>query len=428
MANCEKGVYSCMRKLVRGSVVVMLLALMLGLQASAATVTTIDFWKGGSDPVAVNFFDGLKEVFMKAHPDIKVNIQYIPWDKMHDQLLIAQVGGTPPDAAYMAGFWLSEFAAMGALAPIDGLLGSAEGKELLDDLVPAAKEGITYSGRIYGVPIAFSTIAVYYRSDWLKEAGIKQLPDTWEGFKEAAIKMTTKDRYGFGLAGSNYRETTMFWLPFLWQAGGEVLDATGSAARFADSAGIEATTFYVDLFKKYHATQPGAPEHNRVDSQTLFLTGKVGITTTGPWLMRMLASQAPNIPYVVGPYPSYRKSATLATTDVAVIFERSRNKAAAWEWLKFITNKENALGWAKVNMLVPYRKSLLDDVAFSGSNWKPFISQAMTAKTYPQIPEWPQIDYEISTAIQKSLLGEDTVKALKDAEKRANEILSKGKR
>jgi len=53
-----------------------------------------------------------------------------------------------------------------------------------------------YEGHVVGLPVRGSSIIVYYRKDWLKDAGLK-VPDNWWVYREAARKLT-KDINGDG--------------------------------------------------------------------------------------------------------------------------------------------------------------------------------------------------------------------------------------
>ena len=53
------------------------------------------------------------------HPGIRVRVQQIPWIAAHEKLLTAYVGDATPDLAQIGNTWIPEFAALGALEPLD---------------------------------------------------------------------------------------------------------------------------------------------------------------------------------------------------------------------------------------------------------------------------------------------------------------------
>ena len=78
----------------------------LGLMAGAAAmsvgacarepegVTTLDFWAMGNE--ATNVPKILPE-FERRHPDIRVNVQALPWTAAHAKLLTAYAGDSLPE-------------------------------------------------------------------------------------------------------------------------------------------------------------------------------------------------------------------------------------------------------------------------------------------------------------------------------------------
>jgi multiple sugar transport system substrate-binding protein len=85
---------------------------------------------------------------------------------------------------------------------------------------------------VSGVPWYVETRLLYYRTDVAEKAGIMSPPATWDDLKAMvkAIQSTASAKWGISLGTKNWQE----YLPFLWSAGGEVMDAQGtfnSAAR-----------------------------------------------------------------------------------------------------------------------------------------------------------------------------------------------------
>ena len=52
-------------------------------------------------------------------PDIRVEVQQLPWTAAHEKLLTAFAGDAMPDVCQLGNTWIPEFAALGALEPLD---------------------------------------------------------------------------------------------------------------------------------------------------------------------------------------------------------------------------------------------------------------------------------------------------------------------
>lgn len=392
--------------------------------ADSASSNTVTAWVMGTGAWQ-EYYQKLADRFNQEHQDVQVKVEFIPWEQGHDKLVAAATSGAGPDVTTDGGRWTAELAAMDALHPLDEFINDA----YKQDFVDAAWSTTQWKGKTWGIPQGFTTTGLFYRTDWLQAAGLTAPPKTWEEFRTAAKKMTQGNRFGFGLVGDNSMETTMFWTPFLWQAGGEILTPDLKQAAFNSPSGVEALQFYVDLYRTDKVAPQGALSAKRNDSHTMFTNGIAAMTTTGPWFFAEIKKNQPNLPYAVAPYPIGKQAASLATTDHIVMMKTAKNKQNAWKWIDYVTNKEHAQEWSKFIGFNPYRKSGLNDPNFTTDpNFKVLIDEAQNAKSYPTLPEWPQIDDAIANAVQEALAGKKSPKeALDHAAKKVNDILAQSK-
>ena len=105
-----------------GSCLALCAALAAGLAACGGArepgKTQIRFWAMGREGEVVT---ELVRDFERENPAIEVQVQQIPWSAAHEKLLTAHVGGSTPDLAQLGNTWVSEFAALHALEPLDAL-------------------------------------------------------------------------------------------------------------------------------------------------------------------------------------------------------------------------------------------------------------------------------------------------------------------
>ena len=76
---------------------------------------TLTFWAMGRESEAVA---QLMPAFEREHPDIRVDVQQLPWKAAHQKLLTAIAGDTTPDVAQLGNTWLAEMCALDALEPL----------------------------------------------------------------------------------------------------------------------------------------------------------------------------------------------------------------------------------------------------------------------------------------------------------------------
>ena len=80
-----------------------------GCQEPSGTPTVVQFWAMGREGEVVR---QLIPDFERAHPDVRVEVQQLPWTAAHEKLLTAFAGDALPDVAQLGNTWLPEFAAL----------------------------------------------------------------------------------------------------------------------------------------------------------------------------------------------------------------------------------------------------------------------------------------------------------------------------
>jgi multiple sugar transport system substrate-binding protein len=152
---------------------------------------TLRFWAFGREGEVVQ--EMLPE-FERSNPGIRVEVQQIPWTAAHEKLLTAYVGDATPDLAQMGNTWIPEFAALGALEPLDHWLAGSPIDSA--DYFSGIWATNVIADSVYGVPWYVDTRVIFYRKDLLRRAGYSQMPDTWVEW-EAAMR-AIKDQAGRG--------------------------------------------------------------------------------------------------------------------------------------------------------------------------------------------------------------------------------------
>ena len=93
----------------------LLLAWLLAGCARRDDETVIRFWAMGREAEVVA---ELLPDFEREHPGVRVEVQAIPWNAAHEKLLTAFAADGLPDICQLGNTWIPEFAALGALTPL----------------------------------------------------------------------------------------------------------------------------------------------------------------------------------------------------------------------------------------------------------------------------------------------------------------------
>lgn len=119
---------------------------------------------------------------------IKVDMQMIPWDGYYQTFLTAVTSGAAPDCATGPSANPIQYAVMGESLDLDPVMEAwkEENNPILDEIDDSLWEYYEYKGTQYGIPWAIDPKEILYRSDYFEEAGITELPETYEELIEAA--------------------------------------------------------------------------------------------------------------------------------------------------------------------------------------------------------------------------------------------------
>ncbi|MGH2382473.1 MAG: extracellular solute-binding protein, partial [Candidatus Limnocylindria bacterium] len=163
----------------------------------------------------------LADAFMADNPDVTVDVTAVPWDAAHDRIVNAFAGGAGPDVTMIGTTWMGEFAELGGIDPTPTNIDPSQFFE-------GAWETTVVDGTSYGVPWYVETRLLYYRTDLAEEGGVTEPPATWDDLKALAEGIQGAGaQYGINLqpGGTGAWQT---YMPFFWQAGGEIMDEAGA--------------------------------------------------------------------------------------------------------------------------------------------------------------------------------------------------------
>lgn len=294
------------------------------------------------------------ERFLQLHPEVEIvpasgiQLQGRAWET---GFLMSMAGGTAPDVFYVNFRKLESFVKQGFMQPLDDYI--AADPEILRDVHPRVMDVIRVNGKVYAIPFQQWVMALYYRKDLFKEAGLdtSRGPRTWAEFYDYAQKLTNpaKGQYGFvfeGDAGS----AAFHWVNFLWQAGGDVVRKGPDGryrADFASPEGVKALEFYRKLriapWQRDGKTVRGVAART-TDRAILVERGRVGMWMAYQSDVAMnMSTQNPSLIGIstLPAGPAGRANEINASMwAVSSQIKDPRVKRIAWEFVKFQCSDE----------------------------------------------------------------------------------------
>lgn len=337
----------------------------------------------------------LAREFEKQNPGVKITVTAIPWDSAYDKFTTAVAAKKTPDLAMIGSTW------MGALASANGLDPMPPGLIKPADFFPGPMRSTMVGGATYGVPWYAETRVLFYRTDLAAKAGVVP-PKTWPELKTFATALRAKGGARFGLALTPGGEGSWnTFMPFAWQAGASITAKDGKTFSLNSPEMVRALDFYRSMYaeKLVPPTQPiGQPVQD-------FVAGRVGSFVSGPYDMTNLADLGgPGFKqkYALAPLPAGRKSASFAGGGNLAVFVDSKNRDAAWKFVRYLSQPATQVRWYRTSNDLPAVTSSWRDPALANDKYLAVLGQQLTsAQSPPAISTWEQIAKSIDGAVER---------------------------
>lgn len=291
--------------------------------------TTIRFasWDTADD---VDAQQKLVDKFNEEHPDIQVVLE--AYGSEFDTKISASMGsGDAPDVMYMWNYP----AYHDGLEPLDSYI-EKEGEDYKKNFYSTLWNYNSYDGQIYGLPVGFTTHCVYYNKDLFEKAGV-EVPKgdwTWDDLKEKAkviYEKTGVKGFSFSMKPDPYD-----YEMYLWSNGTAYCDKDGKMEGYVDSdKALETYKMFQDMEKDGYAV---ATEKSGGDE---FQAGQTGMFVYGAWAVKKYTEEGVNFGLAKLPSFGSEKSASILSSSGVAIAKSSKNKEAAWEFVKYWTDEEN---------------------------------------------------------------------------------------
>ncbi|MBP5738886.1 MAG: sugar ABC transporter substrate-binding protein [Abditibacteriota bacterium] len=357
--------------------------------------------------------------FEKIHPNIHVDLEILPWARMMDKLMISTAGGRPPDATMVCSAWAVPLENKGVLEPLDEYI-----KETgfdIDDFYGNALEVCRYKGKLYSIPVAIDSYAMYYNKKMFDEAGVPYPDETWDFDKYVEMcKKFTVDTDGDGRADRWGTDVHTDAITYLYGFGGRYLSEDNTKCVLNSPEAVHTFEFLTDFVHKYKIS-PGNADTANVNNSKLFTQGKIATVVSGSWAADAVFSKegkAIGLDFDVAPVPKGPKGRyTKIIINSYGVMRRSEHKKEAWLLVQWITNGDWQKTAIESSQVIPSRKSVTKEfltVDRPPRNKQAFIDAIDYGVGSLKVPCGPEIESVMNSAIDKMFLGREPVKQIAD--------------
>ncbi|OYD14302.1 hypothetical protein CH333_08345 [candidate division WOR-3 bacterium JGI_Cruoil_03_44_89] len=377
----------------------------------------------------IEIMNKMVDAFEKAHSEIKVSP--IHSANYMDKLQVMIGGGTPPDLFYLGDDNFVAYAEAGAIASVEEIK-KTDTLFNASDYFELPFNAFKCEGELYGLPISWTPLVLYYNKDIFDEAGVPY-PDTtwdWDDFL-SACKRCTNDTDGDGEVDQfGYLLSTgwTFTFNWIWQNGGDVLSPDGKRCIIGSKEAVDALQFLADLRWNYSVS----PTPEQIAQRDLFTTGKIAMIVSGRWVVPRYRT-IKDFRWGISHLPKGKVRATPIFTTAYVMSNKSVRQRDVWELAKFLSGKEGSRFIAELGLGVPSVKSVAHSPHFlnrkkSPENSEVYLDALSYARRGPRTIYWQEIGNIMETHLDELWFGKKDAKEVAGAiAKEVNRLLSEEK-
>ena len=360
------------------------------------------------DPDEIQGFKNMIAAYENENPDVNVDmIEAADRDDLIARLSTSFAGGTPPDLFLLNYRYLGQFVSKDVLEPIEDRVDDSDVFQQ-DDFYEEAMDAFRFDGKLTCLPQNISSLVVYYNKDMFAKAGVAEPKADWKwaDMVAAAKKLQAADPK---IDGLGVEPAIIRLAPFIWSAGGELVDDDESPSHFEFDT-PEAQNAMADFFELNLVDEviPSEEEIESEDLETRFINGRLGMLMESRRVTPTLRAGIKDFDWDVAPLPQHEQQGSILHADAYCMTKASENKDAAWSFMEYAMGPEGSEIVAKSGRTVPSLKSVAESPAFLDPTAKPANSQVWldaipAIRNVPPVSTWPEIEDAVEPMLEEAL-------------------------
>lgn len=305
----------------------------------------IIFW-GVTDEVGV--FEQSFNEYKKNAPSVSVEYRRFSLETYEKNLIDALAAGEGPDIFMFHSSWLPKHGNKVVPAPTNKI-SAAVVSRLFPQVV---EQDFVWENRVYALPLAVDTLALYYNRDILDRRGVALPPKTWLEFQQAIVNRGLSS--SFGGTSTIMKSTDLLSLLFL-QSGARLPSLLDRTISLTNDAGLSALNFYTRFF---------APEEQAIDA---FSGQRTSLMFDYAAARPILKTKSPFLDFSVSEIPQSNLEEPISFASyygLAVAKKAnttSLKQERAWDLILFLTTDESAAeSYLRASNRPPALRSLIN--------------------------------------------------------------------
>jgi multiple sugar transport system substrate-binding protein len=372
------------------------------------------------------------DAYNKSQSKVHVTYQELPppssSTEVHQTLVqqLARKDGTP-DVFTQDVIWIAEFAGAGWSAPLDSYFSSSDRSAYFPGMIQAC----TWQGKLTALPWFVDAGMLYYRTDLLQSLGL-QPPQTWADLTKTAQAAEGQHQANFGFLWQGKQAEVLVCdaVEYIASNNGSILGPDGKTVTLADPAAVQAVQYMYDTIHSSKISPADVLSWDEEPSRRPFTSGQAALLRN--WSYVWQNAQDPSGSSVVGkvgvvPLPHFDggKSAACLGGYQYGVNAASKNKDAAADFLRWMSQPAQQLRFATEVGLAPSKSAVYDDPALAKAN--PFMQSLKSvfvgATPRPVTPKYPQVTLVLQSQLSKALTQGSVASQLQSAKSQIESIV-----
>ncbi len=428
---------------------------------NATKPVTVTWWTVYEDLDAIQ---PTINAYRAIHPNVTIEPRVLRLEEYENTLINALAEDRGPDIFSLHNTWIAKY--QNKLAPVPDSLtipfSSIQGtikkekvtemrttpglsvKNLKNQFVDAvandvilnvpSDDGKTTVDKIFALPLAGDSLALFYNKDLMNAAGIPEPPVYWDDFQKMIPKLTKQDSQGniiqSGAALGTAKNVERFSdiLSVLMMQNGAVMEGNGRATfdrvpqtLVTDTPpGDGATVFYTDFANPakdvytWNDKMPG--------SLQAFASGKTAFFFGYAYQLASIKAQAPKLNFGIAKLPqiSGNPEVNFANYWANGVSKKSKNQSWAWDFLQFAATADQTSKYLDNAKRPTLLRSLIQKQT-NDIDLSVFASQMLTAKSWYHGKNDTVSEQSLSDLIYAVLNGVELRKSVTNAANRVSE-------
>lgn len=339
---------------------------MLVISGSVSAATQINALFMTQAAYSENDIRAMTSDFEKQHPDVKVNLEFVPYEALHDKIVAARgAGGNGYDVVLFDAIWPAEFSRFDLLQDVSSRIAADEREKIF----PGAMNTVVYQGKTLGMPWILDTKYLYYNKAMLDKAGIKTPPASWQQVMNDAKVLKDKGivKYPLVWSWSQAEALVCDYTTLVSGFGGSFYQ--NGKLDFSTPASLKAVTLMKTSLDQ-GLSNPASREYLEEDVRKAFSNGDAAFALNWTYMYNMAndpkqSKVAGDVGIVPAPGDTPDKPGAVNGSMGLGIAKASQHPEEAWQYIHYLTSQPVQDKYAKLSLPV-WKASYQDPAVAKG--------------------------------------------------------------